>query len=183
MTSIWKIFIPPVCLAAALTSPASGQETYAVRAVRDGCTLTGTVKLEGAYPRAQADAVTKDAAWCGRTKPPARLVVSAGGGVKNAVVYIERIAGGKEFPSGSVALLHQQKCEYVPHVLLMSPAMHLEIVNDDPVLHNVHAYQTGPATRSVFNIAQPIKGQRTRIGQEQLTGVGDVFTTCDAGHP
>ena len=183
MAHFWKIFIPPLCLAAALASPASGQGTYTVRAVRDGGTVKGTVKIGGTSPRAVAEAVTKDAAWCGRTKPPARLLVGAGGGVKNAVVYIERIAGGKEFPSGSVAVLHQHKCEYVPHVLLMTPAMCMEIVNEDPILHNVHGYQSGTATRSLFNIAQPVKGQRTRIGQEQLTGVGDVFTTCDAGHP
>jgi hypothetical protein len=143
--------------------------------------VCGTVTLQGGNPRLPAEQITKDGAWCGKTKPPSRLILGKGGGIKDAVVFIDRIDAGKDFAPGDVALLHQRKCEYSPHVLLMSPRMHLEIVNDDPVLHNVHGYQSG--NRSVFNIAQPIRGQRTSIALEQLSGVSDIATTCDAGHP
>lgn len=169
--------------AALFASPATGQHRYAPGPVRDGGSVTGTVTLEGVNGNLKPEPVTKDVAWCGRAKPPARLTLGVKGGVKNAVVYIEHIGAGKEFPAGDVALLHQRKCEYVPHLLLMTPAMRLEIINDDPILHNVHAYHAGPELKSVFNIAQPVKGQRTRIGVEQLSGAGEVFMTCDAGHP
>jgi len=172
-----------LALAALCAGAASGQERYVAGPVRDGGKVTGIVTLAGVDRSPKPEPVTKDADWCGRIKPSARLALGPKGGVKNAVVYIERIAAGKGFPAGEVALLLQRKCEYVPHVLLMTPTMHLEIVNDDPVLHNVHAYHAGPSATSVFNIAQPVKGQRTRIALEQLSGARDVFTTCDAGHP
>jgi hypothetical protein len=59
----------------------------------------------------------------------------------------------------------------------------LEIVNNDPILHNVHAYETAPTPRSVFNIAQPVRGQRTVIKTKQLSTPGILNAACDAGHP
>ena len=56
----------------------------------------------------------------------------------------------------------------------------MDIVNGDPILHNVHAYC---GMQSTFNIAQPIKGQCTTIKRTQLSKPGPVTLTCDAGHP
>ena len=177
-----RLALVPLAIALAIAGAWCG-ETYTPGTVRNGGSLRGRVMIEGNQLHLSPDQITKDGAWCGKTKPCARLVVGKGGGVKDAVVYIEQIAAGKDFPRGEVALLHQQKCEYSPHVLLMSPRMRLEIVNDDPVLHNVHGYQTGAGSRSLFNIAQPVKGQRTTVAVEQLAGANDISTTCDAGHP
>jgi hypothetical protein len=59
----------------------------------------------------------------------------------------------------------------------------IEIVNDDPILHNVHAReQTPDGPRTVFNIAQPVRGQRTKI-DAPFTRPGVVTLTCEAGHP
>jgi hypothetical protein len=59
----------------------------------------------------------------------------------------------------------------------------MEIVNNDPVLHNVHTYSTREKHRTIFNIAQPIKGQRTPIRPTLFKTRGIVMATCDAGHP
>ncbi len=179
----WKSPLWLVAVVTLLAGPATGQERYSAGPVRNGGIVCGAVTVEGVSRNLKPEPVTKDGAWCGRAKPCPRLVLCSAGGVKDAVVYIERIGTGKEFPAGDLAVLHQRKCEYVPHVLLMAPAMQLEIINDDPILHNVHAYHAGPASKSMFNIAQPVRGQRTRIAAEQLSGAGELFTTCDAGHP
>ena len=56
-------------------------------------------------------------------------------------------------------------------------------MNNDPVLHNVHGYSVQEGMKSVFNIAQPIKGLRTKIKQEVFQKPGLISLTCDAGHP
>jgi hypothetical protein len=59
----------------------------------------------------------------------------------------------------------------------------LEIVNNDPILHNVHARQaTADGMQTVFNIAQPVRGQRTKV-DAALDKPGIVALTCEAGHP
>jgi hypothetical protein len=68
-------------------------------------------------------------------------------------------------------------------VLLLNPGDELEIVNEDPLLHNVHSYDMNAGLRSVFNIAQPIRGFHTHVRGSDLDGISTMMTTCDAGHP
>ncbi|MEW6510054.1 MAG: carboxypeptidase regulatory-like domain-containing protein [Bacteroidota bacterium] len=170
-------------LVVTVVSPLRGQQAYRERPVALDGTVKGTVKLRGPATGEQWELVTKDTDYCGKRKSSQRLLVGKGSGVENAVVYLEAIAGGKKFSPTARVTLRQRSCEYEPHILLLPPNAELEIVNDDPVLHNVHAYDVRPVRRSVFNIAQPLKGQRTRLGADQLRGEGEVVATCDAGHP
>ena len=103
--------------------------------------------------------------------------------VKNAVIWIEKIAEGKKFPPHGAAVLRQKKCEYDPHVLLLRAGEDFEIVNDDPLLHNVHTYDMASGSRSMFNIAQPVRGARTKVNPDHVKGCGPIMATCDAGHP
>lgn len=57
----------------------------------------------------------------------------------------------------------------------------LEILNNDPILHNVHTYFDGKPPQTLFNIAQPIKGRRMKSKPLQKSGL--ILATCDAGHP
>ena len=151
--------------------------------VSDGGTIRGTVKLVGRAANAGELSVTKDEKICGRKKPSPRLVVGKNNGVGNAIVYLEDISRGKKFNGDRIVSLEQRKCEYLPHVVLLPLRGELEIVNDDKILHNVHAYDTDAEMKTLFNIAQPIKGQRTPIKQTPKKKAGLVLTTCDAGHP
>ena len=67
--------------------------------------------------------------------------------------------------------------------MTMASGSDLEIVNNDPILHNVHARQAiADGLQTVFNIAQPMRGQRTKI-DAPLDKPGIVALTCEAGHP
>jgi hypothetical protein len=59
----------------------------------------------------------------------------------------------------------------------------LTIMNSDPILHNVHTYDESAGSKSVFNIAQPIRGQKTPIKSTLFKKPGLYSVTCDAGHP
>ena len=160
--------------------PISAQSLYKEIEVTSGGTITGAVHLVGDPSKSVKLEITKDHSCCGSAKVSPRLVVGKAGAVKNAVVYLDAITEGKKFPVTPKVLLNQKKCEYDPHVLIVPQGTQMDIVNGDPILHNVHAYC---GMQSTFNIAQPIKGQCTTIKRTQLSKPGPVTLTCDAGHP
>ncbi|HEX9007569.1 MAG TPA: carboxypeptidase regulatory-like domain-containing protein, partial [Bacteroidota bacterium] len=77
----------------------------------------------------------------------------------------------------------QHACEFVPHVLILCAPDRLEVVNNDPVLHNVHAYDLHAENLGLFNLAQPIKGQKSTVAPSQFRNASLIMTGCDAGHP
>jgi len=166
-----------------VSGSARAQVAYKDVQVKQGGTITGTVRLDGLIPQGVVEPVTKDNDYCGKKKTSPRLLVGKNGGVGNSVVFLEQIGEGKQISPAARTFLRQRRCEYEPHIVLLMPGDRLEIVNDDPLLHNIHAYDVRIASRSLFNIAQPVKGQRTTIAPEHLKGVGEILTTCDAGHP
>jgi plastocyanin len=161
----------------------AAEPAYKSMPVNNGGVISGTVRLEGKAPTGPGLAITKDEAVCGAKSSPARIAVNGNGGVQNAVVSISGITRGKPFAGGKTLVLNQQQCEYVPHVLILPAGDHLEIVNSDPVLHNVHAYDQLKGLKTIFNIAQPIKGQRTPLKKINATAPDVLLATCDAGHP
>jgi hypothetical protein len=166
-------------LIAALLNASSG---YKESEVRDGGIIKGKVLMKSNRPEIQTIPVGKDyQSVCGKSKTIPGTVVGKNGEVPNAVVYIERIASGKKrVPTGPIQL-DQQECEYVPHVLIVPPDAEVEILNSDPLLHNVHTYDhTAPRPATIFNLAFPVKGQKVK---RKLTTSGKILSLCDAGHP
>jgi plastocyanin len=151
--------------------------------VSNGGTVRGVVRLVGNPSKARQLDITKDADYCGRRKASPRLCVGRKNGVQHAVVSLEGIEQGKMFRPGIKPVLDQRRCNYEPHVMVFPMGEQLEIVNSDPILHNVHAYDEKAESRTIFNIAQPIKGQRTLVKSTRMLKPGAVLTTCDAGHP
>jgi plastocyanin len=145
--------------------------------------IRGTVLLQGSLPSPRSEPIEKDHQVCGREVQVTRLSVGKGNGVGRAFVYLDGVPS-RQKPRPRLSLsVGQERCEYAPHVMTAAVGTPLEIVNGDPILHNVHARETtelGP--RTVFNIAQPIRGQRTTI-ETALSKPGIVALTCEAGHP
>ncbi len=156
---------------------------YRVVEVKDGGAITGVVRLAGSVPKQVVFETGKDPDWCGTRKVSPRLVLGANGGVANTVISLEGVMQGKGFARDKTYILDQRKCEYVPHILLLPLGADLDIVNSDAVLHNVHTYSPGKEARTVFNIAQPIKGFRFPVKGGRFSEPGAYHATCDAGHP
>ena len=184
MNIAWRvsIFVFAILLPAG-SDRARAQVPYRGTGVEHGGTIEGSVRLASTPPGEAIDRVTKDDAVCGKRKPSPRLLTGAGSSVRFAVVWIDQIAQGKRCEPAGTATLRQRKCEYSPHVLILRPNDELEIVNEDPILHNVHSYDMNRSLRSVFNIAQPVRGYHTHVRGADLTGINAMMTTCDAGHP
>ena len=177
---------PTVLLCLALTGEwgreVQAQSNYKEITVLHGGTIRGNVRLTGDIPPKIQLAVTKDANYCGANKASPRLRIGTSKGVQDAIVWLEGIRSGKRQASGDKQLvLDQHKCEYSPHIVVLLYGSSLDIVNSDPILHNVHAYDQD--TKTLFNIAQPVRGQRTTVKQTLFRKPGLYLASCDAGHP
>jgi len=177
------LFIPGVA-----ASLLQAQSAYQVVEVRNGARIIGTVRYTGGDVKTLVTMErTKDEAICGRSKTSGRLVIGEKWGVKNAVISLEGIDMGKKEIRSMRPVLDQKGCEYEPHVMIAPLGSQLEIVNSDPILHNVHTYNlTGkpnpqiPGPPTAFNIAFPIQGLKISKTMEQP---GRFLALCDAGHP
>lgn len=157
----------------AIVTPLVAQSVYREVAVVDGAEVVGTALFRGDVPDPRRLLVTKDEEVCGfgyleRTE----VVVGDGGGLAGVVVVVEGIREGKAWPeSPGGYVLDQRDCIFSPHLLVVPKAADLNILNSDPVLHNVHAYELIDGSgRSLFNLGQPpsekfiVHQLRPRIG-------------------
>ncbi len=139
--------------------------TYRAVTVTDGATLTGRVVFTGRTPRPRRLLITKDIEACGEGYRERHDVVTAGeGGLQQVVVYIEDIEEGKHWAdTGRNHVLNQEDCVFVPHLQVVPRGAELDIINSDPVLHNIHSYEmVGSTRRTLFNLGQPDRGTITR---------------------
>jgi plastocyanin len=144
-------FGPIVLSAAIFALPVSGMAQYKGGDVKDGGSVSGTVKYKGNAPAPKKLEVSKDKEVCGKTPKVDQSLVVNNGNLANAVVTITDIKSGKKLDTKKVTL-DQKGCEYQPHVLAFPAGTTVEILNPDGILHNVHSYSK---VNSPFNIAQP----------------------------
>ncbi len=163
-----------IVAAAGLSLVAVKGYAYEGAPVSDGGTISGQVKFQGAPPAPKPIDVTKDKEVCGQHELKNEdVLVSAGGGLQNAVVSITNISKGKPMEPAS-PVLDQKGCQYVPHISVFPAGSTLKINNDDGILHNIHTYST---KNPPVNMAQP-KFKKTievKFDQPEV-----VRATCDA---
>ena len=105
-------------------------------------TVMGTVRLEGAAPKLKPISMAADPS-CARQHPSPVLtdevVTDAKGDIQNVLVYIADGLGDREFtPPAEPAVFDQRGCLYQPHLVAVQANQPLQVVNDDPTLHNIH---------------------------------------------
>jgi plastocyanin len=112
-------------------------------------TIAGRIVFKGSHTQGKLP-VGRDREVCGDSKLDPSLIVAGDAGVRNAVIQISGLRDGRE--PVKEAELDQVKCEYVPHVLVVSSGATVTIKNSDGILHNVH---TVSKDNPPFNKAQP----------------------------
>jgi plastocyanin len=141
------------------------------------------VRLQGSRPALAAEPITQDQTTCGNSVSLPRLALSKSNGVQRTFVYLDGVQSVQGFRLRESVLVDQKQCQYAPHALIVPAGTRLEITNSDPILHNVHGQQAAEeGLQTLFNIAQPLRGQRTTVDQP-LTKPGIVVLSCEAGHP
>jgi plastocyanin len=114
-------------------------------------TVSGTVKFDGAPPKAGKIDMSQDPACKGMNE--AENVVVANGDLANVFVYVKDGLGNRTFdvPKNAV-VLDQSGCKYHPHVLGVMAGQTVEIKNDDQTTHNIHPT---PKDNREWNESQP----------------------------
>jgi plastocyanin len=144
--------------------------------------IRGVVRLKGNAPAPTFEPVAENQNVCGDRVPLSRLTLGKENGVQHAFVYLDGVSSTERPRPREALLVDQKNCQYAPHALIVPAGSKIDITNSDPILHNVHGHQvTDQGQQSLFNIAQPVRGQRTTVEASLTPGI--VYLTCEAGHP
>ncbi|WP_337288554.1 carboxypeptidase regulatory-like domain-containing protein [Candidatus Methylomirabilis sp.] len=147
---------------------------YEGGAVKDGGTITGTIKFAGTPPVRKELQVTKDKEVCEKKQHLSwDLVVGPQKGIENAVVSLIDVSKGEKWAI-TKATVDQNACEYTPHVVVVPTGSTLDILNSDGILHNVHTYSKANPS---INKAQP---KFKKVLPVQFAKPEIVKMTCDA---
>ncbi|MEE8448187.1 MAG: carboxypeptidase regulatory-like domain-containing protein [Thermodesulfobacteriota bacterium] len=170
--------------------------TFLSTGLADSAVISGRARILGKPPALPPLPVTKSKDVCGSTKANEALL-SQRGGIQNVVVTIysddNRLTNRNASPS-PVVLLDNRECGFSPHVLAVTVGTTIKIVNNDPILHNVHAnfmhikWSSSSQTRlvnphaqakhgrTVFNLGLPIQGVKVK---RVMKRVGLIHVMCD----
>ena len=144
---------------------------YEEIAVVDGGKLSGTVTLQGDVPRPKGYNLTTlpDPIYCGRISDGQgwRILqpfnVGPAGEFREVVVYLEGIDKGKPFNETGAPKIEAKDCLFLPFTTVVRDDQTVTVVNMDPVMHDIQAYETshlGP--RVLFNVPLPMNPQHPR---------------------
>lgn len=156
---------------------AGGILLVASSAFATGGTITGTVQLSAAAPKAAKIKRTSDPVCAKSAKEmddPTIEVGKDGKGLDN--VFVRVIGPTTPAPAGDVVVA-QHECMYEPRVQGAVTGQKIEVKNEDGTLHNVHAYE---GAKTLFNQAQP---QGSKSIEKSPPATAEVVTLkCDV-HP
>lgn len=127
--------------------PGSGQPQQAAVPVfhvdpQTAGSISGTIRYAGRRPAMKAIDMSNDPACVEVHHGKAfdeSLLVSPSGGLDNAFVYVKAGLEGKHFetPTAAVAI-DQSGCWFKPRVLGLQTNQVFQVINSDPVTHNIH---------------------------------------------
>ncbi len=144
---------------------------YEVVEVEHSGTIEGTITLDGPVPEPKGfNLITfPDPAYCGRISNGRgwRLlhdfIVGYQGGLKDAIVLLEGVEAGKPFEV-SVPLIEARDCMFQPFMTVVRNGHAVEVINMDPVMHDIQGYETSleAGARVLFNTPLVMNHQHRR---------------------
>ncbi len=123
--------------------------------------VAGKIFFKGTAPPRVRIMMNADPRCMAQHKEPAYsqdVVVNGNGTLRNVLVSVKSGLPNRKFDAPKTrAVLDQKGCEYSPHILGIMVGQELEVINDDPTLHNVHSLSK---SNPQFNVAQPRQGMQ-----------------------
>ena len=161
----WGAIFSFICIL--WTAPVSAYEEITVT---DGGTINGRVTLSGGKPTPKGfNLITfPDPVYCGRisTGTGWRLLeefnITSDGGLKDVVVWLAEVPKGKPFHF-EAPRIEAKDCRFLPFVTAVRDESEVVVINMDPVMHDIQAYETshlGP--RVLFNTPLPMNPHHAR---------------------
>lgn len=169
--SVWKVMSLAVLLTVVGQGPLYAYEEIMVS---NGGELSGRVVLQGEVPEPKGyNLVTfPDPVFCGRisTGNGWRLLqpftVASDGSFENVVVVLTDIKRGKKFIDDTPPRIEAIDCKFEPYITIVRDRHTVEVVNMDPVMHDIQAYETSNlGARVLFNVPLPMS---ERLSKSEL---------------
>jgi hypothetical protein len=119
--------------------------------------ITGTIKLDGAPPKMKVINMSAEPA-CAKdhAAQPAMtedVIPGENGTLQDVVVYLKGDFSQYTFTAPATpASIDQKGCQYHPHVLALMTDQTFQVINSDPVTHNIHPL---PKDNREWNQSQP----------------------------
>jgi hypothetical protein len=186
LTAAACVLVPALLLAACggnakpvVETPAALPEGHVDSATAG--TISGRILFRGAAPAMPLIDMSSNPSCQREHKGPVRaetVVVNSNGTLRNAFVWISSgLAPAHWAPPAETVKLTQSGCIYEPHVIGIMVDQRLEILNDDPVNHNVHA---NSQINAAWNISEPPKAEHSfrKFGSPEVL----IPVTCSV-HP
>jgi len=161
------IMMLAVTVGLVLSAPAWAYEEVTVS---DGGTISGKVTITGGKPTAKGfNLITfPDPVYCGRISTGTgwrvldEFTIAPDGGLKDVVVFLAEVRRGKPFAFAPPAI-EARDCRFLPFVTVVKDRNDVVVINMDPVMHDIQAYETshlGP--RVLFNTPLPMNPHHRR---------------------
>ncbi len=141
--------------------------------VENGGVLSGVVRLNGETPNPKGYNLVSfpDPAYCGRISNGKgwRLLqpfqTGAEGQFENVVIYLEGMTKGKTFDY-TPPQIEAVDCKFLPYITIVRDRHEVKVVNMDPVMHDIQAYETSKlGARVLFNLPLPVS---TKLKKDDL---------------
>jgi hypothetical protein len=117
--------------------------------------ITGKITLKGTPPPERELPLDPQCGKLHEKKPTTRFyVVGADQGLADVFVYLKDAKAGGDAPA-KPAVLDQRGCEYLPYVSGAMTKQKIQVLNSDPVLHNVHPTPAVAGNREVNKAQLP----------------------------
>jgi len=124
--------------------------------------IAGSIMFEGDAPSMDVIDMSSETVCADKHASPQmiqQVVVNDNGTLANVFVYVKEGLESLQFPTPAAALLDQNGCVYLPHVLGVMVGQDITIRNSDGLLHNINA---SPTINRGFNSSQPVSMETTR---------------------
>ena len=129
--------------------------------------IQGKISFDGKAPKMKSLRMDADPVCvANNTVVPRRewLILDENNGIKNVLVFVKESSNksleGEFNAPENPAVIDQNGCVYVPHVLGVMVGQKLDILNSDGTLHNIHAL---PRVNKEFNKAMPRSKKRMTV--------------------
>ena len=128
----------------------------------NGGSIKGRVVFNGKVPNARKIQIVKDHEVCNdREKIAPKIRVNDRQQVQDVVVFLGDIKAGKApVATDSKRTIEQKTCTFAPHVQVLMQDVPFDVVNSDPIAHNLHCTQH---RRTLFNPIQPKQDMRSEF--------------------
>ena len=130
-----------------------------VSAAAEG-SISGTVKLSGTAPHMRGIDMSKDPYCVKQHDTPITMenvVVGAGDGLQNVVLYISEGLTGNEATAApsNKPVFDQKGCQYIPHVMAVDVNQEFQVISSDQTTHNIHPLPNALTGNIPWNKSQP----------------------------